>query len=127
MSDPGTCPSCGADWRVGPRSRALAGIVRCHCATAVGGVHPTCICRDCDTVRLSEHCADEMAAGRGRPVARDLARIFAGHSIRGSALLIRDGADGRLELFDEPLNLVSRECIAVPLSSQHGDEPCFFG
>jgi hypothetical protein len=64
MRTPGVCPGCGADWRIGPNSRGLTGVVHCTCRTATGGVHPRLECQDCD-VRVVPECVDPSRSTNG--------------------------------------------------------------
>lgn len=63
MRTPGTCPGCGADWRVGPRSRGLVGVTHCRCAGAVGGTHFRYECKDCAAV-VVDGCEDSTKRAR---------------------------------------------------------------
>lgn len=72
--EPGVCPSCGADWTVGPSSKGRADVAHCQCLSAVGGVHMVNGCQQCGYSELAEWCADPSRRSRAfsyeRPTLR---------------------------------------------------------
>jgi hypothetical protein len=69
--EPGTCPGCGANWRIGPASRILVGTQHCRCSTTIGGCHREYRCQDCDAVLVPD-CVDPARQTDGYGYRQDL-------------------------------------------------------